>query len=111
MSGAYTKIADKTRSSTPRFKPASSISDWELAPRNAIKEIHPTAQIHGIGSILLKEYGLKPPNLVYLRISSKPGNNIFYQTVDGDPFLPATLILPIYSSPQTPDLPNLEMDK
>ena len=42
----YTAVLEKIQSKIPLFKAVASMSDWEPAPRNAIKEVNATALMH-----------------------------------------------------------------
>ena len=48
----YTAILAKIHSLVPEFIPEISISDWEPAPRNVLKEIYPSLEL------FIREYGI-----------------------------------------------------
>ena len=45
--GLYICILKSIRDLIPQFKPTTSMSDWEIAPRNAFKDIYPEVHITG----------------------------------------------------------------
>ena len=45
--GLYKCILESIRNLIPQFKPTTCMSDWEIAPRNAFKDIYPDIHITG----------------------------------------------------------------
>ena len=43
----YKAVLESICAKIPQFKPVASMSDWELAARNAIKEVYPLITIYG----------------------------------------------------------------
>ena len=43
----YIAVLERISSKVPHFKPSASMSDWEIAPRNALKEVFPQIGIYG----------------------------------------------------------------
>ena len=43
----YSSLLERLVRHLPEFKPVTSMSDWERAPRNAIKEVFPHIRIYG----------------------------------------------------------------
>ena len=60
--GLYKCIMESIHNLVPQFNPMSCMSDWEIAPRNLMKELYPDINIKGCGFILRNASGIKPKN-------------------------------------------------
>ena len=108
----YAAILAKIRSLIPAFIPLTSISDWETAPRNALKEIYPTIQNSGCWFHFTQRIWAKIQKLGLVHsFHNHPETAKFVRNLMAIPFLPASLIRPTYAFLQVPFLPNLESDK
>ena len=86
--------------------------DWELAPRNAFKEIFPNMKIYGCWFHYSQRIWAKAQNLglAYSFRNSFQTAEYTKQTM-AIPFLSASLIKPTFNSFQIPELENSEMLK
>ena len=68
----YSSLLEQLVTRLPEFKPVTSMSDWERAPRNSIAEVFPHIRISDVSSTILNVFGQRLKNSLLSRISKKP---------------------------------------
>ena len=53
----YIAVLERISSKVPHFKPSASMSDWEIAPRNALKEVFLKLESMVVGFIIRSVFG------------------------------------------------------
>ena len=91
------------RSLLPELNPTSSMSDWELALRNALKEVYPNTNVLGCWFHLTQIIWSKVQKIGLVE-TFKENNEFasYIRKLMSVPFLPASLIQPTYSFLQLP---------
>ena len=102
----YSAVLESLVTHIPQFKPLTLMSDWEPAPRNALKEIYPQMKIYGCWFHFTQCVWRKTQKLGLTR-SFKDNVQVsqFIRQPMVIPFLPAALIIPTYNLIETPVLP------
>ena len=102
----YSAVLESLVTHIPQFKPLALMSDWEPAPRNALKEIYPQMKIYGCWFHFTQCVWRKTQKLGLTR-SFKDNVQVskFIRQLMAIPFLPAALIIPTYNLIETPVLP------
>ena len=105
-------IAVLERIKVPHFKPSASMSDWEIAPRNALKEVFPQIGIYGCWFHYTQCIWRKTQKLG-LSHSFKTNSEVstFVRLLMTIPFLTASLISPTYSCIELPEIEPSELSK
>ena len=105
----YKAVLESISAKIPQFKPEFSMSDWEPAARNAIKEVHPQIKIYGCWFHYTKCIWRK---IQKLGLANTFKNNIeiqaFLRQLMAIPFLPVSLINSTYSLLQIPIVSDAE---
>ena len=111
----YKAVLETICAKIPQFKPVASMSDWELAARNAIKEVYPLITIYGCWFHYTQCIWRKTQKL---GLSNAFKNNFQIQTfvrqLMAIPFLPASLIVPTHSFleiPRVNDTEKIQLEK
>ena len=108
----YKAILENIFIHIPQLKPVASMSDWESAPRNAIREVFPGINVYGCWFHYTQRIWAKTPKLGLSHgLKNNPEITRFIRQLMAIPFLPAPLIYPTYTMISTPTLENEETEK
>ena len=99
----YEAIMINIRSLLPELNPTSSMSDWESAPRNALKIVYPNTLILGCWFHFTQRIWSEVQKFGLVK-TFKENNEFasYIRKLMSVPFLPASLIQPTYSFLQLP---------
>ena len=101
----YSCLLERLVRHLPEFKPVTSMSDWELAPKNAIKEVFPHIRIYGCFFHYTQCIWSKVQKLGLVQDFK---TNVLISKVTrllmAIPFIPASLISPTFNLITTPTL-------
>ena len=93
--GLYECILESIRNHIPQFKPTICMSDWEIAPRNAFKDIYPDIHITGCWFHSTQRIWHQTQKLgLFQSFSTNEDLSTFVRNLLAIPFLPSTLIPP-----------------
>ena len=96
--GLYKCILESIRNLIPQFKPTTCMSDWEIAPRNAFKDINPDIHITGCWFHFTKRIWHQTQKLGLVQsFNTNEDLSTFVRDLMAIPFLPSTLIRPTYN--------------
>ena len=114
--GLYRCIMESIRNLIPQFNPMSCMSDWEIAPRNVMKDFHPDINIKGCWFHFTQRIWHQTQKLGLVNsFHSNQELSIFVKHLMAIPFLPSTLIRPTYSLLDSPttltDTDMINLDK
>ena len=108
----YKAIFENIAIHIPQLKPVASMSDWESASRNAIREVFPGINVYGCWFHYSQRIWAKTQKLGLSHgFKNTPEITRFIRQLMAIPFLPAPLIYPTYTLISTPTLENEETDK
>ena len=81
----------------PQFKPTTCMSDWEIAPHNAFKDIYPEVHITGCWFHFTQRIWHATQKVRLVRsFNTNEELSTFVRFLMAIPFLPKTLIQPTY---------------
>ena len=114
--GLYKCIMESIRNLVPQFNPMSCMSDWEIAPRNVMKELYPDINIKGCWFHFTQRIWHQTQKLGLVNsFHSNRDLSTFVRHLMAIPFLPSTLIQPTYSLLNSPttltDTDRVNLDK
>ena len=108
----YQAVFETISTKLPHFKPLASMSDWEPAARNAIREVFPHIHVYGCWFHFAQRIWMKTQKLGLsqgFRINHKITSYI--KQLMAIPFLPSSLINPSFGFLQIPTLEQTDMVK
>ena len=101
--GLYKCIMESIRNLVPQFNPMSCMSDWEIAPRNVMKELYPDINIKGCWFHFTQRIWHQTKKLgLGNSFHSNRDLSKFVRHLMAIPFIPSTLIQPTYSLLNSP---------
>ena len=108
----YQAVLENISIRLPHFKPLASMSDWEPAARNAIKEVFPHIKVYGCWFHFTQRIWMKTQKLA-LSQGFRNNHEItkYIKQLMAIPFLPSSLINPTFGFLQIPTLEQTEMVK
>ena len=110
--GLYTAVLNRIVNLVPQFQPTISMSDWEAAPRNALKEVYPNINNYGCWFHFSQRVWQKTQKLGLVDTFNENHEfSTYIRYLMAIPFLPASLIKPTFTLIQSPTLPALENSK
>ena len=90
----------------PQFQPEVTMSDWEAAPRNAVKEIYPNVKHYGCWFHFSQRVWQRTQKLGLVETFTENQEFATYvRCLMAIPFLPSDLIQETYNNLKSPDLP------
>ena len=105
----YSSLLEQLVTRLPEFKPVTSMSDWERAPRNAIAEVFPHIRVFGCFFHYTQCIWAMVQKLGLVQDFKKsPEISKYTRLLMAIPFLPASLISPTFILITTPNAPTLD---
>ena len=103
----YKAVLQNISNLIPQFQPAVSMSDWEVAPRNAVQETNLMYKIMDVGSISASAFDRKQKLGLAQIFAENQGFAAYGCTLfNCYPFLPTNLIQQTYNLLKSPNLPD-----